>query len=136
MGDVHSIKVVCAILEQHNRVLVTQRNQNMAQPLLWEFPGGKLEPDEEEEQALIREIKEELQLDILPVKRLTPVSYALGDKLLELIPYICHYKAGAIQLVEHKAYQWAERSRLRNYNWCPADLPVLEEYLQLTQLSL
>ncbi|MFT2007566.1 (deoxy)nucleoside triphosphate pyrophosphohydrolase [Pontibacter sp. 13R65] len=125
------VKVVCAILEQHNRVLVTQRNREMTQPLLWEFPGGKLEPGEEEVPGLIREIKEELQLDILPLQRLTPVPYTINQKSMELIPYICKYEGGVIQLVEHKAYQWSERHMLKSYDWCPADLPVLEEYLLL-----
>ena len=131
----NTVRVVCAILEQHGRVLVTQRHQHMAQPLLWEFPGGKVEPGETEEESLVREIKEELQLDIEPLRRLTPVFSDLKEDLqLELIPFICRYEAGAIQLVEHRAYQWSERDRLRSYDWCPADLPVLDEYLRLYQL--
>ncbi|WP_187260657.1 (deoxy)nucleoside triphosphate pyrophosphohydrolase [Pontibacter beigongshangensis] len=129
-----TVKVVCALLEQQGRVLVTQRHQHMDQPLLWEFPGGKVEPGETEEESLKREIKEELQLTITPVLRLTPVFSDLNEGVqLELIPFICHYKGGAIQLVEHKAYQWSERDHLRGYDWCPADLPVVEEYLRLFQ---
>ena len=125
------IEVVCALIEQHNRVLVTQRNQNMAQALLWEFPGGKLEKGESEKESLVREIGEELGIKIQPVTRLTPVLYSYSDQEILLIPYICEYLGGVIQLIEHRSYQWAELDRLKQYNWCPADIPIADEYLQI-----
>ncbi|GAB3814423.1 (deoxy)nucleoside triphosphate pyrophosphohydrolase [Pontibacter rugosus] len=124
------IKVVCAILEQFDRVLVTQRSERMQEPLLWEFPGGKLEPGEEEEECLAREIWEELSLRIQPILRLQPVIYAFPDKDIELIPYICTYQSGVIQLSEHKAYQWAHPQDLLSYSWCPPDIPVAKDYLR------
>ena len=111
--------------------MVTQRSKEMAQPLLWEFPGGKIEEGEAEPESLVREIKEELQLEIEPLSRLTPVVYDYGSFQIELIPYVCRYRGGEIKLAEHQAHEWASLSELKKYNWCPADVPVVEEYLQL-----
>ncbi|QCR21923.1 (deoxy)nucleoside triphosphate pyrophosphohydrolase [Pontibacter sp. SGAir0037] len=127
------VKVTCAIIEQHERVLVTQRGQAKDQAYLWEFPGGKIEPGESEEACLIREIKEELNLEISPLERLTPVEHAYADKVILLIPYICKYVKGAVQLLEHCSYQWSELSSLPSYDWCEADKPVLDEYLQIKE---
>ncbi|WP_240676018.1 (deoxy)nucleoside triphosphate pyrophosphohydrolase [Botryobacter ruber] len=131
MPDLPVIKVVCAILEAEGRVLVTQRSPEMAQPLLWEFPGGKIEEGEAEQVSLVREIREKLQLDIEPVSRLTPVVYDYGSFKIELIPYTCRYRGGNITLAEHQAHAWVPLSGLKNFDWCPADVPVVEEYLQL-----
>ncbi|RAU83214.1 (deoxy)nucleoside triphosphate pyrophosphohydrolase [Pontibacter arcticus] len=128
------IKVTCAIIEQQGRVLVTQRSGKMSQPFLWEYPGGKLEPNETEEAALVREIKEELNIAIEPVFRLTSVIHTFPDNLvIELIPFICRYKGGNVSLTEHRSYQWSTLSDLKKYDWCPADIPVLNEYLELKQ---
>lgn len=124
-----TIKVTCAIIEQFGRVLVTQRSSSMTQPLLWEFPGGKLEEGESEEEGLQREIMEELNLRVTPMLRLTPVTQDYGDKTVELIPYICEYNQGAIHLTEHHTYQWAHPEDLPGYTWCAADLPIVIEYL-------
>ena len=125
-----AITVICAILEQFGRVLVTQRSRHMPLPLLWEFPGGKLESGETEEACIIREIREEINLAIRPVRRLTPVRHQDGEKEIILIPYTCEYLSGLVQLTEHVSYHWAELSDLPKYAWCPADVPVMEEYIK------
>ncbi len=130
------IQVVCAIIEQHKKVLITQRSSQMSQALLWEFPGGKLEAEETEKAALVREIQEELNLLIVPDKRLTPVTHNYGSKTIQLIPYTCTLLSGEIILAEHAAYSWVSIDALLNYNWCPADVPIVEEYLSLRQLKL
>lgn len=128
------IKVTCAIIKQHGRVLVTQRSENMPEPLLWEFPGGKVEAGETEEECLVREIREELSLHIQPLKRLTPVRHPISaERTLELIPFICQYNGGTIQLLEHRIYYWAYPHDLMKYNWCVPDLPVVAEYLRLSE---
>ena len=128
------IKVTCAIIEQHARVLVTQRSMYMPEPFLWEFPGGKIEEGETEEECLVREIREELSLLIRPVKRMTPVQHQMdGVGAMELIPYRCQYTGGTIQLLEHRSYHWAHPQDLLKYNWCPPDLPVVMEYLRLLE---
>ncbi|WP_242928126.1 (deoxy)nucleoside triphosphate pyrophosphohydrolase [Pontibacter vulgaris] len=127
----HTLRVTCALIELHGKVLLTQRSQQMSQPLLWEFPGGKIEPNESEVDCLIREIKEELGLTIVPLQRLTAVTHDYGSKRIELIPYICRLQEGEIILAEHKAYSWATQSELLKYNWCPADVPIVQEYIRL-----
>ncbi|MBC5773399.1 (deoxy)nucleoside triphosphate pyrophosphohydrolase [Pontibacter sp. KCTC 32443] len=127
------LQVVCAIIEQDNKVLITQRSSQMAQPLLWEFPGGKIDAGESETGALVREIQEELNLLILPQQRLTPVTHTYGFKTIELIPYTCALQSGEIILAEHMAYSWVSIDALLDYTWCPADIPIVEEYIRLKQ---
>lgn len=127
------IEVVCAIVEQHGRVLLTQRSEQMREPMLWEFPGGKLEPGETEQQALVREIKEELNIDVKPYHRLDPVQQLYPNHTIVLIPYLCQYNGGVISLLEHRAYRWATPGELAGFNWCPADVPIVEDYLQLVK---
>lgn len=111
-------------------VLITQRSSSMSQPLLWEFPGGKLEPGETEQECLVREIREELSITITPVQRLVPVRHTYPDKIVELIPYTCSYVSGDILLLEHVTYKWVKPGEMPKYNWCPADIPIVEAYLQ------
>ena len=123
------IQVTCAIVERSGKVLITRRSARMSQPLLWEFPGGKIEAGESEEGCLIREIKEELNLDIICRERLTSCTYSYPDKTIELIPFVCSLAGGAIRLLEHDSFKWVVPDELISYNWCPADIPVVEEYL-------
>lgn len=126
-------KVVCALIEAQDKVLITQRSTAMSQPLLWEFPGGKIEPGESEAAALTREIQEELNLLIIPVQRLTPVTHTYSTKVIQLIPYTCTLKSGEIKLAEHQTYSWVTIAELINYSWCPADIPIVEEYIRFRQ---
>ncbi|AKD04676.1 (deoxy)nucleoside triphosphate pyrophosphohydrolase [Pontibacter korlensis] len=125
------IKVVCAIVEQYDRVLLTQRSEQMREGLLWEFPGGKVEPHETEKNSLVREIKEELAIEVQPYKRLQPIIHPYPNYTIELIPYLCKFNGGVVQLLEHKTYHWVLPEDLPNYSWCPADVPIVEEYLQV-----
>ncbi|MCJ8163573.1 (deoxy)nucleoside triphosphate pyrophosphohydrolase [Pontibacter sp. E15-1] len=102
----------------------------MPEPLLWEFPGGKMEPGETEEACLHREIGEELSLTIRVVSRMTPVRHLLPTGTwLELIPYRCTRTGGQLILSEHKAYRWCLPAELRRYTWCHPDVPIVEAYL-------
>lgn len=121
------IDVTCAIIELGKRVLVTQRGPEMKLPGKWEFPGGKLEPGESQEQCIIREIKEELQLDIQVKKRLAPNEY---QGKIRLIPFICRWIGGEIHLTEHAAYQWVSPDQLLQKDWAEADIPIVHAYLK------
>ena len=127
------IEVVCAIVEQHGRVLITQRSEQMREAMLWEFPGGKVEPGETEQHALVREIKEELGIDVEPYHKLVPVQHSYPDHTILLIPYLCQYNGGVLNLLEHRAYHWVIPEELPNFNWCPADVPIVEAYLELVK---
>ncbi|MEO5946485.1 MAG: NUDIX domain-containing protein [Chitinophagaceae bacterium] len=82
------LSVVCAIIYVGNKILVTQRSQKMKLPLKWKFPGGKLEKDESEIKCIKREIKEELNIEIKIIKRLSSSIHDYKDFKIHLIPYV------------------------------------------------
>lgn len=125
------IRVTCALIEQGDKVLITQRSAAMSQPLLWEFPGGKVEAGETEEACLVREIQEELNLIISPQQALSSSTCTYPNKTIELIPFICSLVSGEIMLLEHAALKWVAVTELRDYDWCPADIPIVEEYIEM-----
>lgn len=123
--------VVCALLEQEGQVLAAQRSREMAHPLLWEFPGGKKEPGETLEEALHREIREELGLDIQITHALPafPFQYPDGPPLL-LYPFCCR-PAGTSSPVarQHASLQWLAPTALPLLSWVAADVAILDYYL-------
>ena len=126
------IEVTCAIIEHNNKVLVTQRSEMMALPLKWEFPGGKIEKGETAEACLVREILEELHINIRITKQLNTNTHQYSDtKTIKLIPFICELIDGEIKLTEHANFLWLSKSELSNLDWAEADVPILNEYLNL-----
>lgn len=98
----------------------------MSNPLQWEFPGGKILKDESEENALIRELDEELSINVVPLRRFNSVIYTYSKFTIELIPFECKIISGQINLHEHKNLQWIGKNELKNYNWCAADILLLD----------
>jgi 8-oxo-dGTP diphosphatase len=125
------IDVTCAIIIQSNKILVTQRSEKMKLPLKWEFPGGKLEENESEIDCIKREIKEELNIEIEVLKKLSNSIHDYGNFKINLIPYLSNYVSGEIILLEHKNYKLLDKSELLNIDWAEADLPIVEELLKL-----
>ncbi len=125
------IKVTCAIILFNRRILVVQRSENMKLPLKWEFPGGKIENGEEEEDCIRREIKEELNIIIDLITRLSPSHYDYPTFSIELIPFVANYFDGEIKLAEHKQYLLLEKEDLAKLDWAEADIPILNEFLKL-----
>jgi len=124
------INVTCAVIvSQANQVLVTQRSVTMKLPLKWEFPGGKIEPGETPEACLVREIKEELNLDINSGRILQPVIHHYPDFSINLIPFICEIIGGEIILSEHTQYLWLDPAELLSLDWAEADIPIVKNYL-------
>ena len=121
------IQVVCAIILKEKRILIAQRSEKMKLPLKWEFPGGKLEEGENEKQSIVREIKEELNIEILPVNRISSHVHDYGTFKIELIAYLCNFVAGEIEILEHKDYEFVEFENLNNYDLAEADIPVIEK---------
>jgi len=99
-------KVTCAIIIRRNKILVAQRNESSDHPLKWEFPGGKLNPSETIEECIIREIREELDIEIEVRKTMIAVYHDYGHKQIELIPFLCILKSGDIKLIEHHDFMW------------------------------
>lgn len=124
------IEVTCAIIEHNNKVLVTQRSEKMALPLKWEFPGGKIEKNETAEACLIREILEELDINIKIKKQLNSNTHEYSEtKIIKLMPFICQLVSGEIKLTEHANFLWLSKIELVNLDWAEADIPILNEYL-------
>lgn len=125
------INVTCAIIFFDNQILVTQRSEKMKLPLKWEFPGGKLEENESEIDCVKREIKEELNIEIDVINKLSNSVFDYGTFKINLIPFIANYISGEIRLTEHKDYRILNKSELSFLDWAQADIPIVEEFLKL-----
>lgn len=125
------INVTCAIIIIDNKILVTQRSERMNLPLKWEFPGGKLEQDENEIECIKREIKEEISIEIDILKKLSNNVHDYGAFEINLIPFVANYIKGTIELSEHKDYKLLDKSELKVLDWAEADKPIVDEFLKL-----
>lgn len=115
-----TIRVAAAIILQDNRIFATQRGYGAFKDL-WEFPGGKIEPEETPEEALMREIEEELDTRIEICGFLETVEYDYPDFHLSMDCFICRVHSGGLILKEHEAAKWLERDQLDSVDWLPAD---------------
>ncbi len=125
------VNVTCAIIFLNDKVLVTQRSSKMKLPLKWEFPGGKLENNENEINCIKREIKEELNIEIEIIKKLSENVHDYGNIKINLIPFIAKYISGDIILLEHHDYKLLDKDELITLDWAEADIPVVEELLTI-----
>ncbi len=123
------IKVTCAIIEHKDKTLVVQRSDKMKHPNKWEFPGGKIESNETEEECIKREINEELNISITLHNRLRPNFHKYDSAEILLIPFISSYNSGILKLNEHKDYRWLHKAALLDLDWVAADLPIVKEYI-------
>jgi 8-oxo-dGTP diphosphatase len=119
--------VVCAIIIIENKIFAAQRSQKMTMPLKWEFPGGKLEQNEDEVSCIKREIKEELNIEIIIAKRLNPVIHKYSNFEVKLIPYVAYYQSGKLNLNEHRDYKLLNINELDALDWAEADIPILKQ---------
>ena len=119
--------VACALIDPDGRVLIAQRPPQKAMAGLWEFPGGKLEPGERPEDALIRELGEELGI-VVKEPCLAPFSFAshsYPDFHLLMPLFVCRRWEGMPQAREHSALKWVRPRDLAQYPMPPADLPLI-----------
>ena len=125
-----TINVVAAVIISENKVFATQRGYGDFKGG-WEFPGGKIEPNETSEAALVREIKEELETEIEVVEYLHTVEYDYPKFHLSMACYICRIKRGNLVLKEHEAAKWLTKDTLNSVEWLPADIEVVEKVKDL-----
>jgi len=121
--------VTAALISSQGRLFVAQRPPWKKFGLLWEFPGGKVEPGEGLEQSLVREIKEELCLDIRVCGLFKKISQQAPDFAIDLHAYWCVICGGTLHLIEHIAFMWANLSELKQIDFTQADrflIPFLE----------
>lgn len=124
------IEVVASIIKREDKVFITRRSYGDFADL-WEFPGGKIELGETKEEALIREIKEELELDINNLKYLTTVEYDYPSFHLTMHCFICDIYGGTLSLNAHNDAKWVSLKELLLQNWVPADVEVVEKLLEV-----
>jgi len=123
---VKRVRVVAALIERGGTVLVQQRPPGKSRALLWEFPGGKVEPGERDEEALARECEEELGVSVDVAERLWSITHEYADLAVELVLYRARMAEDAAPQ-PHEAHQlaWVERARLPSLPFCEADVPLL-----------
>ncbi|SKC11137.1 (deoxy)nucleoside triphosphate pyrophosphohydrolase [Dyadobacter psychrophilus] len=122
------VRVPCAVIEHNGKVLAGQRSAALSFPLQWEFPGGKQEKGETDEETLKREIIEELNVEIEIIDKLPETSKDQGWREIILVPFVCKLKTLDITLTEHEQIQWMDASELPSLDWTEADLNVIENY--------
>ena len=121
------IKVVACLIEKDNKVLIAKRSTGDPNVLgKWEFPGGKVEHNEDEKHAIEREIKEEFEMDIIAIRFLTNNVCEYPSKTIDLRLYECKYLSGEFHLHDHSEYLFVDKNEIINYDLCPADIPLAE----------
>lgn len=121
------IKVVAALIEKDGKYLIARRaygDENVIGK--WEFPGGKVEPNEDEMVAIEREIREEFELEVKAVKFLVNNVYEYPNRVIDLRLYECKYVSGEFKLHDHLEYKYVSKDELISYELCPADVPLAE----------
>ena len=121
-----TIRVVAAIIIHEDKVFATQRGYGEFKGG-WEFPGGKIEEGETPQEALVREIKEELNVEIEVGELLDVVEYDYPNFHLSMDCFICKIKSGDLVLNEHEAAKWLTKETLDSVEWLPADLGLIEK---------
>jgi 8-oxo-dGTP diphosphatase len=123
----------CALVDVDGRVLISQRPEGKPLAGLWEFPGGKVEDQERPELALLRELKEELAIDVSEacLAPLTFASHAYETFHLLMPLYVCRRWQGQVQALEGQAVKWVRAIRLRDFPMPPADLPLIPHLIDL-----
>ena len=119
------IKVVAALIENNNQFLIAKRSTGDPNVIgKWEFPGGKVKENEDERDAIEREINEEFELKIKAKEFLTNNVCEYPDKIVDLRLYKCDYISGEFHLHDHSEYVWVDKDELIDYDLCPADIPL------------
>ena len=119
------VKVVAAVIAEGGRIFATQRGYGEFKDG-WEFPGGKIEEGETPQQALVREIQEELDTEVEVGDLLGTVEYDYPTFHLSMQCFLCRIKSGRLNLKEHEAARWLAEDELDSVDWLPADIEVLE----------
>lgn len=125
MGN-KTYQVVAAVITKEDKIFCAQRGPTKSLPLKWEFPGGKVEENEDHKQALKREIQEELKSEILVKDFIITSYYEYKDFNIYLHAYYCELINGNLELSEHINSKWVNLNEIDDLDWANADLPIVE----------
>ena len=130
MTELRTIKVVAAVIREGEKIFATAKGYGKYKGK-WEFPGGKIEPGETPQEALVREIREELDAEIEVGELIDTIEYDYPEFHVSMDCFICKVVRGNLTLLEHEAAKWLPLGALRQVNWLPSDIKVIEELEKL-----
>lgn len=129
-----TVEVVCGVVKNLNgEILACLRPTGKHLAGFWEFPGGKVDPDELPKDALVRELHEELGVVVVVEEQLMPVKWSDHATRIRLIPYYCRIAEGEPVALEHEKIAWVKLDEIQLDDWAPADIPILEELMAKIQ---
>ncbi|RKQ34703.1 (deoxy)nucleoside triphosphate pyrophosphohydrolase [Oceanobacillus halophilus] len=123
------INVVGAVIIEKNKILCAQRGPDKTLPYKWEFPGGKIEQGEDPQEALTREIEEEMKCKVEVGERVEHTVHEYEFGMVHLSTYYCKLIAGKPELTEHIQIKWLEREEILSLDWAPADIPTITKLI-------
>lgn len=128
------VEVAAAIVMDQGAILCVQRGKNKLSYISekFEFPGGKIEKGETLKETVVRELKEELMLEVLPKKKLITVKHQYPDFHLTMHAFLCTCSTRNLKLTEHIDYRWLSPSELPPLDWAAADIPIVEQILKMS----
>jgi 8-oxo-dGTP diphosphatase len=129
MESLRTIRVVAAVIERDGRYLITQRRPAAVLPLLWEFPGGRVEDSETDAAALKREVRHRLGVDIEAGQLISFVSHPYERYVVDLYLYECHIVAGELAPLAVNAFKWVTSAEFDKYPFTPADEASMNKLL-------
>lgn len=121
------IFVVAALIWDNDKFMICQRPKDKARPLLWEFAGGKVDKGETKEEALKRELKEELDIEVKVMDVFTSVVHKYDDITINLTVFNTQIIKGIPKKIEHNDIRWIKADEIKDYDFCPADKNILKE---------
>lgn len=128
------IRVVGAIIIEDHKILCAQRGMEKSLGGFWEFPGGKIEAGETPQEALVRELEEELLIEVQVEPEIFECAkYEYDFGIVDLTTFICHLLKGTPRLTEHIATKWLLPTELKTLEWAPADLPTVDKLMKLAK---
>jgi len=124
------VRVVAALIEQNGKFLITQRRPEATLPLLWEFPGGKVEMSESDEAALVRELQEEMEIELQVTDKVFEVSREYESYFIELATYACKLVRPHIRPIRVHDFRWVSRDEFAEYEFPGADQDTVDKLLK------
>lgn len=123
-------RVVCGLIFHNEKILICRRKEGKSLAGFWEFPGGKIETDEADDEALLRELSEELEIQVEAQDHFITVQHS-GDSLaIELVVINCLFKSSSFKLMDHDRYEWVMIDDLMSWELAPADIGIAEALIK------